>query len=165
MFSFRDIGDFRYLIITKSDDFLVQFWFRSYWPLHELKFVNQMNHGLKITKIRFRACSHRRIFLNFCRDVDFIIIYRILSKKLGVCELIFEIWLQRKKIPSKMVQKWFKNGSKMVQKWFKNHKVNFEHFPPQTDFQARDMVHSLVESPTGTSRIYLLIRRAPQQAV
>ena len=58
-----------------------------------------------------------------------------------------------------------KNGSKMVQKWFKNHKVNFEHFPPQTDFQARDMVHSLVESPTGTSRIYLLIRRAPQHAV
>ena len=85
------------------------FWGVRAWPI-EIKlnrswtFGNQMNHGSKITKIRFWTCSHRSIFIKFCKDVDLIIIYRIPLKKLGVCELIFEIWLQTQENTSKMVK-------------------------------------------------------------
>ena len=95
---------------------LVQFCFRSYWTWKSWTFVNQMNHGSKITKRQFRACSHRRIFPKICRDVYFIIIYRIPSKQFGGYELIFDLWLQTQ---------WntLKNGSIIK-------KVDFEHVPP-----------------------------------
>ena len=77
-----------------------------YWT-----FVNQMNHGSKITKSWFRACFHHRIFLKFYRDVDFIIIYRIQSK-----------------IPS--------NGSKITKSrfWICSHHKIFPKFCRDVDF-------------------------------